>query len=45
MVVGRKKLLKDNGSICLISGMQSIYEIGNILRELGYWVINDIIWE
>ena len=24
--------------------MQSIYEIGNILRELGFWVINDIVW-
>ena len=40
-----RRLLKDNGSICLISGMQSIYEIGSILRDLGYWVINDIIWQ
>lgn len=39
-----RRVLKPNGSICLISGMQSIYEIGSILRELGYWVINDIIW-
>ena len=40
-----KRLLKDNGTICVISGMQSIYEIGSILRELGFWVINDIIWQ
>ncbi len=40
-----RRLLKDNGSICVISGMQSIYEIGSILRELGFWVINDIIWK
>ena len=40
-----RRLLKDNGTICVISGMQSIYEIGSILRELGYWVINDIIWK
>lgn len=40
-----RRTLKDNGTICVISGMQSIYEIGNILRELGYWVINDIIWQ
>ncbi len=40
-----RRLLKDDGSICVISGMQSIYEIGSILRELGYWVINDIIWK
>lgn len=39
------RLLKPNGSICVISGMQSIYEIGSILRELGFWVINDIIWQ
>lgn len=40
-----KRLLKPDGSICVISGMQSIYEIGAIMRELGFWVINDIIWE
>lgn len=39
------RLLKPNGSICVISGMQSIYEIGSILRELGFWVINDIVWQ
>lgn len=40
-----RRVLKDNGAICVISGMQSIYEIGSILRELGYWVINDIVWQ
>lgn len=40
-----RRLLKDDGTVCVISGMQSIYEIGSILRELGYWVINDIIWK
>lgn len=40
-----RRVLKDDGSICVISGMQSIYEIGSIMRELGYWVINDIIWQ
>lgn len=40
-----RRVLKNDGSICVISGMQSIYEIGSILRELGFWVINDIIWQ
>lgn len=40
-----RRLLKDDGAICVISGMQSIYEVGSILRELGYWVINDIVWK
>lgn len=40
-----RRLLKDDGSICVISGMQSIYEIGSIMRDLGFWVINDIVWQ
>lgn len=40
-----KRLLKKDGALCVISGMQSVYEIGCILRELGYWVINDIVWQ
>lgn len=40
-----RRLLKDDGTVCVISGMQSIYEIGSILRELGFWVINDIVWK
>ncbi|WP_045433905.1 DNA-methyltransferase [Metamycoplasma canadense] len=40
-----QRVLKRNGTICVIAGMQSVYEIGNILRELGFWVINDIIWQ
>lgn len=40
-----RRVLKDNGAICVISGMQSIFEIGAILREIGFWVINDIIWQ
>lgn len=40
-----RRVLKKDGTICVISGMQSIYEITSILRELGCWVINDIIWK
>ena len=40
-----RRVLKDNGTLCVISGMQSIYEIGSIMRELGFWVINDIVWQ
>ena len=40
-----RRVLKPNGAICVISGMQSIFEIGSILRDLDYWVINDIVWQ
>lgn len=40
-----KRILKDNGSIWVIGGMQCIYMIGGIMQELGYWFINDVIWQ
>ena len=39
-----KRILKSNGSIWVIGGMQCIYTIGAIMQELGLWIINDIIW-
>lgn len=38
------RLLKPNGSIWVIGGMQCIYSIGAIMQKLGYWLINDVIW-
>jgi len=38
------RVLKSNGSIWVIGGMQCIYSIGAIMQQLGFWLINDIIW-
>lgn len=38
------RLLKPNGSIWVIGGMQCIYTIGAIMQRIGYWFINDVIW-
>lgn len=39
-----RRLLKKDGSLWVIGSMQCIYTIGNALQELGYWLINDVIW-
>lgn len=39
-----KRILKPDGSIWVIGGMQCIYTIGAIMQELGFWFINDVIW-
>ncbi len=39
-----QRLLKPNGSIWVIGGMQCIYTIGGIMQDLGFWIINDVIW-
>lgn len=39
-----KRVLKPNGSIWVIGSMQCIYTIGNIMQNLDFWIINDVIW-
>ncbi|UUM19319.1 site-specific DNA-methyltransferase [Mycoplasma sp. 1018B] len=39
------RILKKNGSIWVIGGMQCIYTIGGIMQDLGYWILNDVIWQ
>lgn len=38
------RVLKPNGSIWVIGGMQCIYSIGAIMQQLGFWLINDVVW-
>jgi site-specific DNA-methyltransferase (adenine-specific) len=39
-----KRILKRNGSIWIIGGMQCIYTVGGIMQDLGFWFINDVVW-
>lgn len=39
-----RRILKPNGSIWVIGSMQCIYTIGNSMQNLGFWIINDVIW-
>lgn len=39
------RVLKTTGSIWVIGSMQCIYTIGNAMQELGFWIINDVIWQ
>lgn len=38
------RILKPNGAIWVIGGMQCIYTIGGIMQNLGFWFINDVVW-
>lgn len=39
-----RRILKPNGSIWVIGSFQNIYRIGKIMQDIGYWIINDVIW-
>lgn len=40
----KRVLKKDKSSLWVIGSFQNIFVIGSILQDLGYWLINDIIW-
>jgi modification methylase len=37
-------LLKPDGSIWVIGSYHNIFRLGYILQDLGFWILNDIIW-
>ncbi len=36
--------LKDDGSLWVIGSYHNIFRVGKILQDLGYWILNDVIW-
>ena len=39
-----KRILKDDGTIWVIGSYHNIYRVGAIIQNLGFWILNDIIW-
>ena len=39
-----QRVLKITGSIWVIGSFQNIFRIGKIMQDLGFWILNDIIW-
>ncbi|MBI5832911.1 MAG: site-specific DNA-methyltransferase [Armatimonadetes bacterium] len=39
-----RRVLKDSGTIWVIGSYHNIYRVGGALQDLGYWVLNDVIW-
>ena len=39
-----RRILKDDGSIWVIGSYHNIFRVGYILQDLGFWILNDIIW-
>lgn len=37
-------LLKPDGSIWVIGSYHNIFRLGSILQDMGFWILNDIIW-
>ncbi|MDE1914634.1 MAG: site-specific DNA-methyltransferase [Sphingomonadales bacterium] len=39
-----RRVLKPNGSIWVIGSYHNIFRVGAIMQDLGFWILNDIVW-
>ncbi len=39
-----RRLLKPDGALWVIGSYHNIYRVGAILQDLGFWMLNDIVW-
>ncbi|MBO6281744.1 MAG: site-specific DNA-methyltransferase [Alphaproteobacteria bacterium] len=39
-----KRVLKDDGCLWVIGSYHNIFRVGYILQNLGFWILNDVIW-
>jgi len=39
-----KRVLKPDGSLWVIGSYHNIFRVGSLLQDLGFWILNDIIW-
>jgi modification methylase len=39
-----RRVLKPDGSFWVIGSYHNIFRVGAIVQDLGFWILNDIIW-
>ena len=39
-----RRVLKDTGTLWVIGSYHNIYRVGRILQDLGFWILNDVVW-
>lgn len=39
-----RRVLKETGTIWVIGTYHNIFRVGSIIQDLGFWILNDVIW-
>jgi modification methylase len=39
-----RRVMKPNGTLWVIGSYHNIFRVGAILQDLGFWILNDVIW-
>lgn len=43
-LLAARRVLKPNGTLWVIGSYHNIFRVGSRLQDLGYWVLNDVVW-
>ncbi|MBN2388091.1 MAG: site-specific DNA-methyltransferase [Anaerolineales bacterium] len=43
-LAGCRRVLRESGTLWVIGTYHNIYRVGAILQDLGYWILNDVIY-
>ncbi len=39
-----QRVLKETGTVWVIGSYHNIFRVGSIMQDLGFWILNDILW-
>ncbi len=39
-----QQVLKETGTLWVIGSYHNIYRVGSIMQDLGFWILNDVVW-
>jgi modification methylase len=39
-----RRALKPDGALWVIGSYHNIFRVGTVLQDLGFWILNDVIW-
>ena len=43
-LIAARRVMKRDATIVVIGSYHNIFRVGAILQDLGYWILNDIVW-
>ena len=39
-----RRVMKPAGTLWVIGSYHNIFRVGTILQDLGFWILNDVVW-
>lgn len=43
-LLAARRVLKPDGALWVIGSYHNIFRVGAILQDLGFWILNDVVW-